>query len=92
MGPGSDLDITVYDSTGRSCYVYHLDNRDNNFNKCDIDTFREDDIDACYSFPVPGYSITKLRVQHSGLDAWKGVYFRSHDSDFRNLKFLHKSL
>ena len=44
--------------------------------KCDIDTFREEDIDACYSFPLPGYAIPKLRVQHSGLDAWKGVYFR----------------
>ena len=76
MGPSGNLDVTIYTTSGSSCFAYHLDNSDNNFNKCDVDTFREDSIGECYNFNVPGYDITQLRVQHSGTDSWKGEYVK----------------
>ena len=76
MGPSGNLDVTIYTTSGSSCFAYHLDNSDNNFNKCDVDTFREDSIGDCYNFNVPGYDITQLRVQHSGTDSWKGEYVK----------------
>ena len=76
MGGSGDLDVTVTDASGLSCRIHHLDNGDNNFNKCDIDTFREEELEECNKFPIPAYVISRLRVTHDGIDGWKGDYFK----------------
>ena len=58
MGGSGDLDVTVTDASGLSCRIHHLDNGDNNFNKCDIDTFREEELEECNKFRFKSFQQT----------------------------------
>ena len=77
MDLSGQVDITVYTTSGESCYINTLDNWCDNYEKGRLDTFSGEDLQGCNMFEVPGADILILSIQHFGLDAWKPEYIRS---------------
>ena len=76
MDSTGHVDLTLYTTSGASCFIERLDNYCNTFIKGRIDTFTEEELQDCKTFEVPGADILILSVQHFGLDGWKPEYFR----------------
>ena len=76
MDLSGQVDVTVYTTSGESCFIEKMDNDCNTYQKGNIDTFTEDELQDCNMFEIPGADILVLSVQHFGLDAWKPEYFR----------------
>ena len=77
MDLSGQIDVTVYTTSGASCYISEMDNWCDNYNKCRLDMFSGEDLQDCNMFEVPGADILILSIQHFGLDAWKPEYIRS---------------
>ena len=85
MALSGQVDITVYTTSGESCYINTLDNWCDNYEKGRLDTFSGEDLQGCNMFEVPGADILILSIQHFSLDAWKPEYMRSLISYSKNV-------
>merc|ERR1712018_594188 len=76
----------------QASYLVHLEVKTDNglnsgmdaFGSIDVriynenDVFCVDDLKNCFLFYIPDNNVTKITVQHHGLDAWLPEYFQMH--------------